>query len=153
MHKSTLLHSRTTSSKAKQLISFQIKNDNTYNVLTWSPLHPLGVTSRRMKNICPNKEPDFRYLRKCGHRTVSPELLSEMKNKYFQFGSCHKSARLTLNRCKNADTRNITNTVRNTNTRPACQLSPTNFQYFHCHAISHTYKLKASKCFCSISCQ
>ena len=97
-----------TDCKAKRLTLFKIKNENAYNTLSCSPLHPLGVTPRRMKNFCPNKTPDFRYIRKCGHRRIFPELLFQMKNKYFQIGSCHKSARWALNRCKNADTRNIT---------------------------------------------
>jgi hypothetical protein len=37
-----------------------------------------------MRNLCPNKEPDCRNLRECGHRRAFPEILFQKKNKYFQ---------------------------------------------------------------------
>jgi len=80
-------------SKAKQLISFKIKNNNVYNVLTWSPLHPLGVTSRRMENICPNKGPVQILKEMWASKFIRRTLFPNEKNIYIQIGSCHKSER------------------------------------------------------------
>ena len=50
-----------TGCKFKRLTLFEIKNDNAYNILTWSSLHPLGVTPRPMKKFAQTKS-QFRYI-------------------------------------------------------------------------------------------
>jgi len=38
-----------------------------------------------MKNLCPNKEPDCRNLRECGHRRAFPEILFQKKKKISKY--------------------------------------------------------------------